>query len=175
MDEIGDIQSLANLEIKVSKNLITRFAPSPSGLLHVGNVRTALLNYLVSKKYEGEFILRIDDTDKERSKEEFVKQIEEDLIWLGLNFNQLYRQSERIRLYDEAFDKLIDKGLIYPCFETPEELDKKRKRLIARRRPPVYDRASLKLSSEEVRLPLVKVREKTKIAIKESLKIAKLL
>ena len=150
MDEIGDIQSLANLEIKVSKNLITRFAPSPSGLLHVGNVRTALLNYLVSKKSEGEFILRIDDTDKERSKEEFVKQIEKDLIWLGLNFNQLYRQSERIRLYDKAFYKLIDKGLIYPCFETPEELDKKRKRLIARRRPPVYDRASLKLSSEEI-------------------------
>ena len=150
MDEIGDIQSLTNLEIKVTKNLITRFAPSPSGLLHVGNVRTALLNYLVSKKSEGEFILRIDDTDKERSKEEFVKQIEEDLIWLGLNFNQLYRQSERIRLYDKAFNKLIDKGLIYPCFETPEDLDKKRKRLIARRRPPVYDRASLKLSSEEI-------------------------
>ena len=98
MEEIEDIQSLTNLEIKVTKNLITRFAPSPSGLLHVGNVRTALLNYLVSKKSEGEFILRIDDTDKERSKEEFVKQIEKDLIWLGLNFNQLYRQSERIRL-----------------------------------------------------------------------------
>ena len=145
MDEIGDIQSLANLEIKVSKNLITRFAPSPSGLLHVGNVRTALLNYLVSKKSEGEFILRIDDTDKERSKEEFVKQIEKDLIWLGLNFNQLYRQSERIGLYDKAFYKLIDKGLIYPCFETPQELSLKRKTLISQGKPPTVSYTHLTL------------------------------
>ena len=135
----------------MTKNFITRFAPSPTGLLHVGNVRTALLNYLISKKTLGKFILRIDDTDNERSKEEFVKQIEKDLIWLGLNFNKTYRQSQRINLYDEAFDKLVDKGFIYPCFETPEELDKKRKRLIARRRPPVYDRASLNLSSEEIK------------------------
>ena len=105
----------------MTKNFITRFAPSPTGLLHVGNVRTALLNYLISKKTLGKFILRIDDTDNERSKEEFVKQIEKDLIWLGLNFNKTYRQSQRINLYDEAFDKLVDKGFIYPCFETPEK------------------------------------------------------
>ena len=129
---------------------ITRFAPSPSGLLHVGNVRTALLNYLVSKKNNGKFILRIDDTDKERSKDNFIDEINEDLNWLGLNSDEYYKQSERIDLYDEAFELLKGKELIYPCFESLDELDKKRKRLIARRMPPVYDRAALKLTNDEI-------------------------
>ena len=131
-------------------NPITRFAPSPSGLLHVGNVRTALLNYLVSKKDNGHFILRIDDTDTERSKDKFINNIKQDLNWLGLNYDQYYQQSERIKLYDEAFELLKNKELVYPCFETPDELDKKRKRLIARRMPPVYDRAALKHTKDEI-------------------------
>ena len=131
-------------------NPITRFAPSPSGLLHVGNVRTALLNYLVSKKDNGHFILRIDDTDTERSKDKFINNIKEDLNWLGLNYDEYYQQSERIKLYDQAFEFLKNKELVYPCFETPDELDKKRKRLIARRMPPVYDRAALKYTKDEI-------------------------
>ena len=131
-------------------NPITRFAPSPSGLLHVGNVRTALLNYLVSKKNNGHFILRIDDTDTERSKDKFINNIKQDLNWLGLNYDEYYQQSERIKLYDEAFELLKNKELVYPCFETPDELDKKRKRLIARRMPPVYDRAALKYTKDEI-------------------------
>ena len=131
-------------------NPITRFAPSPSGLLHVGNVRTALLNYLVSKKDNGHFILRIDDTDTERSKDKFINNIKQDLNWLGLNYDEYYQQSERIKLYDEAFELLKNKELVYPCFETPDELDKKRKRLIARRMPPVYDRAALKYTKDEI-------------------------
>ena len=131
-------------------NPITRFAPSPSGLLHVGNVRTALLNYLVSKKDNGHFILRIDDTDTERSKHKFINNIKQDLNWLGLNYDEYYQQSERIKLYDEAFELLKNKELVYPCFETPDELDKKRKRLIARRMPPVYDRAALKYTKDEI-------------------------
>ena len=131
-------------------NPITRFAPSPSGLLHVGNVRTALLNYLVSKKDNGHFILRIDDNDTERSKDKFIDNIKQDLNWLGLNYDEYYQQSERIKLYDEAFELLKNKELVYPCFETPDELDKKRKRLIARRMPPVYDRAALKHTKDEI-------------------------
>ena len=131
-------------------NPITRFAPSPSGLLHVGNVRTALLNYLVSKKDNGHFILRIDDTDTERSKDKFINNIKQDLNWLGLNYDEYYQQSERIKLYDEAFELLKNKELVYPCFETPDELDKKRKRLIPRRMPPVYDRAALKHTKDEI-------------------------
>ena len=131
-------------------NPITRFAPSPSGLLHVGNVRTALLNYLVSKKDNGHFILRIDDTDTERSKDKFINNIKQDLNWLGLNYDEYYQQSERIKLYDEAFELLKNKEVVYPCFETPDELEKKRKRLIARRMPPVYDRAALKHTKDEI-------------------------
>ena len=136
-------------------NSITRFAPSPSGLLHVGNVRTALLNFLVSKRSNGKFILRIDDTDQERSKNKYIDSIKEDLNWLGLKYDECYQQSNRIKLYDEAFDILKAKGLIYPCFETPDELDKKRKRLITRRMPPVYDRAALKLEQDEIKSLLV--------------------
>ena len=131
-------------------NPVTRFAPSPTGLLHVGNIRTALLNFLVSKKDNGKFFLRIDDTDNERSKDKYINAIKDDLAWLGIGYDGLFKQSERIKLYDDAFNILKTKELVYPCFETPDALEKKRKRLIARRLPPVYDRAALKLSVSEI-------------------------
>lgn len=134
----------------MNKKFITRFAPSPTGLLHVGNTRTALINYLLALKEDGKFILRIDDTDEERSKDEFIDQIKQDLEWLEINFQEIFRQSERLTRYNENFEKLKENGLIYPCFEDPEELERKRKRLIERRKPPVYDRAALNLSQNEI-------------------------
>jgi len=133
----------------LTKNIITRFAPSPTGLLHVGNIRTALFNYLYAIKNNGKFILRIDDTDSERSTDEFAEQIVSDLKWLGIKIDKIYKQSERIDIYRKYFNQLVEKGFLYECFETQEELDYKRKRLVARRMPPVYDRASLNLSEEE--------------------------
>ncbi|GIS06457.1 MAG: hypothetical protein CM15mP109_12130 [Candidatus Dadabacteria bacterium] len=133
----------------MTKNIITRFAPSPTGLLHVGNIRTALFNYLYAIKNNGKFILRIDDTDSERSTDEFAEQIVSDLKWLGIKIDKIYKQSERIDIYRKYFNQLVEKGFLYECFETQEELDYKRKRLVARRMPPVYDRASLNLSEEE--------------------------
>ena len=115
----------------MNKKVITRFAPSPTGLLHIGNIRTALINYLLALKEDGKFILRIDDTDKERSKDEFINQIKQDLEWLEIYFQEIFKQSERLARYNENFEKLKEKGLIYPCFEDPEELERKRKRLIA--------------------------------------------
>ena len=106
---------------------ITRFAPSPTGYLHIGNMRPALMNYLITRKAGGTFILRIDDTDPERSKEEYVEVIKEDISWLGLNWDRIERQSERLARYDAAADKLREMGLLYECFETPTELDLKRK------------------------------------------------
>ena len=133
------------------KKIITRFAPSPTGLLHVGNIRTALFNYLFSLKDAGEFILRIDDTDTERSKIEYADQILRDLDWLGIKLDKIYKQSERIEIYNKHFQELIDINFIYKCFESPEELDTKRKRLVARRMPPIYDRSSLYLSESEIK------------------------
>ena len=127
----------------------TRFAPSPTGYLHVGNVRAALLNWLFARKTGGEFILRIDDTDNERSEESYVEAIREDLTWLGLTWDATFRQSERQKLYDEAADKLRTEGRLYACYETPEELEIKRKLQLARRLPPVYDRAALKMTEAE--------------------------
>jgi glutamyl-tRNA synthetase len=127
----------------------TRFAPSPTGYLHVGNVRAAVLNWLFARQTGGAFILRIDDTDAERSTEEFVAATKEDLIWLGLGWDTLYRQSERGTLYDAAAERLRAAGRLYACYETPEELEVKRKIQLARRRPPVYDRAALKLSDAD--------------------------
>ena len=101
------------------KKIITRFAPSPTGLLHVGNIRTALFNYLFSLKDAGEFILRIDDTDTERSKIEYADQILRDLDWLGIKLDKIYKQSERIEIYNKYFQELIDNKLIYKCFESP--------------------------------------------------------
>ncbi|MGB0661966.1 MAG: glutamate--tRNA ligase [Mangrovicoccus sp.] len=127
----------------------TRFAPSPTGYLHIGNLRAALMNFLIARKAGGEFILRIDDTDPERSKEEYADQIKRDLEWLGLTWDRIERQSERLDLYNEAADKLRDMGRFYEAFETPVELDLKRKKQLNMGKPPVYDRAALTLSAEE--------------------------
>ncbi|MEM8630586.1 MAG: glutamate--tRNA ligase [Pseudomonadota bacterium] len=127
----------------------TRFAPSPTGYLHVGNLRTALMNYLIARKAGGTFILRIDDTDPERSKEDYVDAIKEDLEWLGLTWDRVERQSARLGLYEDAADALRTAGRFYEVFETPTELDLKRKKQLNMGRPPVYDRAALKLSDDE--------------------------
>ncbi len=127
----------------------TRFAPSPTGYIHVGNLRTALMNYLIARKEGGKFILRIDDTDPERSKEEYVDAIKQDLEWLGIQWDQVERQSARLDRYEEAAQKLRDMGRFYECFETPTELDLKRKKQLNMGKPPVYDRAALALSDEE--------------------------
>ncbi len=128
---------------------VVRFAPSPTGRIHIGNARTALFNWLFAKRHEGRFILRFDDTDLERSREEFAASIEIDLNWLGIAPDLTVRQSQRFGLYDAAAAKLKDAGLLYPCFETADELDRRRKRQIARGLPPVYDRASLALTDED--------------------------
>jgi len=127
----------------------TRFAPSPTGYIHVGNLRTALMNYMIAAKAGGSFILRIDDTDPERSKQEYVDAIKYDLEWLGLHWDRTERQSERLDRYAEAADKLRDMGRFYEAFETPTELDLKRKKQLNMGRPPVYDRAALALSEAE--------------------------
>jgi glutamyl-tRNA synthetase len=127
----------------------TRFAPSPTGRLHVGNIRTALHNWLLAKKAGGRFLLRIDDTDAERSEERFVEAIREDLAWLGLEADGEERQSARLAHYQAAFDQLRDAGRIYPCYETAHELELKRKVLLGRGLPPIYDRAALTLSKAE--------------------------
>lgn len=128
-----------------------RFAPSPTGLLHVGNARMALANYLLARKSRGRFVLRIDDTDRERSKPEYAAAIRRDLAWLGLAWDREVRQSERLALYAEAAERLKQAGHLYPCYETAEELELKRKSLLARGRPPIYDRAALALSDAERR------------------------
>ena len=117
---------------------VTRFAPSPTGRLHVGNIRTALHNYLLSAQGGGRFLLRIDDTDLERSREEHVSDIVADLDWLGLTPAATFRQSERFDLYEREFERLRDAGRVYACYETPEELDIQRKILLGRKLPPVY-------------------------------------
>lgn len=128
---------------------VTRFAPSPTGYLHVGNLRTALFNWLIARKAGGEFILRLDDTDPERSKQEFADGIKEDLEWLGLTWDRVETQSSRLDRYAAAADELREKGRFYECFETPVELDLKRKKQLNMGKPPVYDRAALALSDEE--------------------------
>ena len=128
---------------------IVRFAPSPTGNIHIGNARTALVNWLFAKRGGGEFILRFDDTDSVRSKREYADQIAEDLAWLGIEPDRVERQSERVASYDEAADKLRQAGSLYACYETSDELDRKRKRQLARGLPPVYDRSGLKLGEEE--------------------------
>lgn len=128
---------------------VTRFAPSPTGYIHVGNLRTALMNYLIARKSGGTFILRLDDTDRERSKQEYADGIMADLEWLGLTWDRLEKQSLRMDRYAEAADDLRAAGRFYECFETPTELDLKRKKLLNMGKPPVYDRASLKLGEDE--------------------------
>ena len=120
--------------------VVTRFAPSPTGRLHIGNLRAALQNYLWARRHGGRFLLRIDDTDAERSTEAFVSAIRTDLDWLGLARDGEVRQSERTALYDARFDALRDAGRVYACYETPEELDLRRKVLLGRGLPPIYER-----------------------------------
>ncbi|PIV74534.1 MAG: glutamate--tRNA ligase [Rhodobacteraceae bacterium CG17_big_fil_post_rev_8_21_14_2_50_65_11] len=128
---------------------VTRFAPSPTGYLHVGNLRTALFNFLIARKAGGSFILRLDDTDPERSKREYADQIQRDLEWLGLTWDRIERQSERLDRYAAAADALRDQGRFYEAWETPTELDLKRKKQMNMGQPPVYDRAALHLSDDE--------------------------
>ena len=128
---------------------ITRFAPSPTGRLHVGNIRTALHNWMLARKNGGRFLLRIDDTDAARSREEFVEAIRADLAWLGLSPDGEERQSQRLAVYDAAFESLKAAGRVYPAYETAQELELKRKIQLGRGLPPIYDRASLTLSAEE--------------------------
>jgi len=130
--------------------VITRFAPSPTGALHVGNVNTALRNWLFARKMGGKCLLRIDDTDTERSEERFVEGIHADLAWLGLEMDGEVRQSDRFALYEARFDELRSKGQVYPCFETAQELDLRRKVLLGRGLPPVYDRAALALTQDQI-------------------------
>lgn len=127
----------------------TRFAPSPTGYIHVGNLRTALMNYLIARKAGGTFILRIDDTDQERSKQEYIDQIQRDLEWLGLTWDRIEYQSKRLDRYAGAAEKLRQMGRFYEAFETPTELDLKRKKQLNMGKPPVYDRAALALSADE--------------------------
>ena len=127
-----------------------RFAPSPTGLLHVGNARSAVLNWAFAKKNNGSFILRIDDTDQTRSSKEFENKIKENLSWLGLDWNKTFNQSERTNLYNSNIEKLKNDGRLYPCFETAEELSLKKKSLLSSGKPPIYDRSSLSFSKEEI-------------------------
>ncbi|MEG3181532.1 glutamate--tRNA ligase [Sphingomonas sp. LT1P40] len=130
-------------------SVITRFAPSPTGTLHIGNIRTALHNWMWARKQGGRFLLRIDDTDAERSRESYVDAIRADLDWLGLSPDGEARQSQRFDLYQRCFDDLVAAGRIYPAYETQQELDLKRKILLGRSLPPIYDRAALALTDAE--------------------------
>lgn len=129
--------------------VLVRFAPSPTGLLHVGNARVALINWLFAKAHGGYFLLRYDDTDLERSRAEYVEAIAQDLTWLGLEWDKKAFQSQRIERYQAAAEKLKAEGRLYACYETSEELDYKRKRQLARKQPPIYDRAGLRLTPAE--------------------------
>jgi len=128
---------------------LTRFAPSPTGRLHVGNLRTALFNWLLARQAGGRFLLRLDDTDRERSEARFADAIRRDLEWLGLTWDAEVRQSDRLDLYRDALDRLRAATRAYECFETPLELDLKRRRQRAAGQPPVYDRAALMLTNAE--------------------------
>ena len=127
-----------------------RFAPSPTGFLHVGNARIAITNALLALKHNGELILRLDDTDTERSRPEFAAAIEEDLIWLGITWHGLVRQQDRTALYDAAAARLKASGHLYPCFESEEELRYKREQRAKQGKPPVYDRGALKMTPEQL-------------------------
>jgi glutamyl-tRNA synthetase len=127
----------------------TRFAPSPTGRLHVGNIRTALHNWMLARQVGGAFILRIDDTDAERSREDYVEAIRADLAWLGLDYDREERQSARLDRYEAAFAALLAAGRVYPCYESAQELEVKRKIALGRGLPPIYDRAALRLTDAE--------------------------
>lgn len=126
-----------------------RFAPSPTGFLHVGNIRTAIINFLFAKKFNGQFLLRLDDTDTKRIKDEYREMIFEDMEWLKLDFTQSFKQSQRLEIYQRAKEKLIASGRLYECFESEEELNLQRKSQIASGLTPIYNRNALKLTSEQ--------------------------
>lgn len=126
-----------------------RFAPSPTGRIHIGNARTAILNWLFRLKHGGVFILRFDDTDAERSKPEFADGILEDLRWMGIEPDRIEHQSKRFAHYHAAVQKLKNLGLLYACYETADEIERRRKRQLARGLPPIYDRAALRLGADE--------------------------
>ncbi len=126
-----------------------RFAPSPTGRIHVGNVRQALVNWLFARKTGGSFLFRLDDTDEERSTQEFADGIARDLTWLGLTWDRFARESDRYPRYDEVAEALKASGRLYPCYETPEQLNLKRASLVSQGRPPIYDRAALRLTDAE--------------------------
>ncbi|GLQ10218.1 glutamate--tRNA ligase [Devosia yakushimensis] len=128
---------------------IVRWAPSPTGRIHLGNARPAMLNWFFAKRHGGRYVLRMDDTDTARSTREFADGVEADLAWLGITPDLLVRQSDRTTLYDAARDRLIAAGRLYPCYETEDELDRRRKRARAMGKPPIYDRAALKLTDAD--------------------------
>lgn len=126
-----------------------RFAPSPTGRLHVGNLRLAVINWLHARRHGGTFLLRMDDTDTERSEEAYARGIEDDLRWMGLEWDRFARQSDRMARYGEVADRLRASGRLYPCYETSEQLSLKRASLVSQGRPPIYDRSALRLTDEE--------------------------
>jgi len=128
-----------------------RFAPSPTGNLHIGNARTALVTWLFTRANNGKFLLRIDDTDLVRSKDEYTADIKQSLTWLGLDWDEEAHQRDRTDEYAAGIEKLKTDGRLYPCYETPEELDLKRKSLLGRKLPPLYDRGALDLTEAEVK------------------------
>ncbi len=134
----------------MTKVVKVRFAPSPTGLLHVGNIRTALVNWLFCRQQGGSFLLRLDDTDEVRSTQAFAEAIERDLTWLGLDWDATARQSDRIERYNETVEKLKADDRLYPCYETGQELELKRKIQLGQGKPPIYDRAGLNLTDAEV-------------------------
>ncbi|MAM33522.1 MAG: glutamate--tRNA ligase [Micavibrio sp.] len=127
-----------------------RFAPSPTGMLHIGNVRTALITWLFARNQGGSYLLRIDDTDQERSKVEYEQAIEESLTWLGLDWDDKAHQRKRLDKYEAAIQKLKNDGRLYACYETAEELNLKRKSQLSRGKPPIYDRAALSLTKDQI-------------------------
>jgi glutamyl-tRNA synthetase len=129
--------------------ILTRFAPSPTGLLHVGNIRTALVNWLFTHHHGGQFMLRMDDTDTVRSTEAYATAIKIDLRWLGLGWDIFSRQSDRLSRYEEIKEELLEKGRLYACYESQEELEIKKKMQLSRGQPPIYDRAALKLTEAQ--------------------------
>ncbi|KJV69218.1 glutamate--tRNA ligase [Candidatus Neoehrlichia procyonis] len=129
--------------------MITRFAPSPTGNLHIGNIRTALVCWLYARQQGGKFLLRIDDTDINRSDDKYIQKIKDDLSWLFIDWDMSFRQSSRFARYDEIFHYLLDKGIIYPCYETPEELELQRMVKLKAGLPPIYDSSVVKITEEE--------------------------
>jgi glutamyl-tRNA synthetase len=127
-----------------------RFAPSPTGYLHLGNIRTALINWLYARAHQGSFILRLDDTDVQRSQLHYADQIQKDLLWLGMTYDAVVKQSDRLGHYEKAAAFLKDQGRLYPCYETPEELELQRKIQLSSGKPPLYNRASLSLSPLQI-------------------------